>query len=131
MRCGILSAILIPDEQIARKLPAHLAPVNLFRFLFREYFGAARNAPQPHFLLGGAHRYRHPSAGQPHPGRHGPIESLIRASRGSRRRTQTRPRRPSRGPMMPSRTGAELKIRRQFGSSSHALGGTLVRVEGV
>jgi len=40
MRCGILSAILIPDEQIARKLPAHLAPVNVFRFLFREYFGA-------------------------------------------------------------------------------------------
>jgi hypothetical protein len=40
MRCGILSAVLIPDEEIAQKWPSPLAPVNIFRFLLREYFGA-------------------------------------------------------------------------------------------
>ena len=36
-RTGILSAILIPDQDIAENLPAELVPVNTFRFLFREY----------------------------------------------------------------------------------------------
>jgi len=40
MRCGTLSAMLIPDEDIARQIPPHLAPVNTFRFLLHAYFGA-------------------------------------------------------------------------------------------
>jgi len=39
-RIGILNAILIPDEAIRQRLPKPLMPVNTFRFLFKEYFGA-------------------------------------------------------------------------------------------
>jgi hypothetical protein len=39
-RTGILNAILIPDEDVRRQLPKPLMPVNTFRFLFKEYFGA-------------------------------------------------------------------------------------------
>jgi hypothetical protein len=39
-RLGILNAILIPDDAIRQRLPKPLMPVNTFRFLFKEYFGA-------------------------------------------------------------------------------------------
>jgi hypothetical protein len=39
-RRGILNAFLIPDETIWQRLPKRLMPVNTFRFLFKEYFGA-------------------------------------------------------------------------------------------
>jgi hypothetical protein len=39
-RTGILNAILIPDDDVRRRLPKPLMPVNTFRFLFEEYFGA-------------------------------------------------------------------------------------------
>ncbi len=39
-RLGILNAIFIPDEAIRQRLPKPLMPVNAFRFLFKEYFGA-------------------------------------------------------------------------------------------
>ncbi len=39
-RLGILNAIYIPDDEIRHKLPKPLMPVNTFRFLFKEYFGA-------------------------------------------------------------------------------------------
>ena len=39
-RTGILSAMLIPDDAIRERLPTPLKPVNTFRFLFKEYFGA-------------------------------------------------------------------------------------------
>jgi hypothetical protein len=39
-RSGILSAALIPDEYMRDRMPDPLTPVNTFRFVFREYFGA-------------------------------------------------------------------------------------------
>jgi hypothetical protein len=39
-RTGVLSAVLIPDDAIAKKLPDQWSSVNTFRFLLREYFGA-------------------------------------------------------------------------------------------
>jgi hypothetical protein len=39
-RLGILNAFYIPDEAIRQRLPKPLMPVNTFRFLFKEYFGA-------------------------------------------------------------------------------------------
>ncbi len=39
-RLGILNAFFIPDEEIRRRLPKPLMPINTFRFLFKEYFGA-------------------------------------------------------------------------------------------
>ena len=39
-RAGILSAALIPDEEIGARLPKDWASVNTFRFLLKEYFGA-------------------------------------------------------------------------------------------
>jgi hypothetical protein len=39
-RLGILNAFFIPDEAIRQRLPKPLIPVNTFRFLFKEYFGA-------------------------------------------------------------------------------------------
>ena len=39
-RMGILSAVLIPDDTIRERLPTPMKPVNTFRFLFKEYFGA-------------------------------------------------------------------------------------------
>jgi hypothetical protein len=39
-RTGILSATLIPDAEVRGRLPAPMKPVNTFRFLFKEYFGA-------------------------------------------------------------------------------------------
>jgi hypothetical protein len=39
-REGILNAILIPDDAIRQKLTNPPKPVNTFRFLFKEYFGA-------------------------------------------------------------------------------------------
>jgi hypothetical protein len=39
-RLGILNAILIPDEAVRQRLPKPLMPINTFRFLFKEYFGA-------------------------------------------------------------------------------------------
>jgi hypothetical protein len=39
-RHGILNAIAIPDDAIRQRLPKRLMPVNTFRFLFKEYFGA-------------------------------------------------------------------------------------------
>lgn len=39
-RTGILNAFYIPDADIRAKLPQTLAPVNTFRFLLKEYFGA-------------------------------------------------------------------------------------------
>jgi hypothetical protein len=39
-RIGILNAILVPDEAIRQRLPKPLMPVDTFRFIFREYFGA-------------------------------------------------------------------------------------------
>ena len=39
-RLGILNAFFIPDEAIRQRLPKPLMPINTFRFLFKEYFGA-------------------------------------------------------------------------------------------
>jgi hypothetical protein len=39
-RTGILNAILIPDEAIRQQLEKPPKPVNAFRFIFKEYFGA-------------------------------------------------------------------------------------------
>jgi hypothetical protein len=39
-RTGILNAILIPDEAIRQQLKKAPKPVNAFRFIFKEYFGA-------------------------------------------------------------------------------------------
>jgi hypothetical protein len=39
-RIGILNAMLIPDEEVRQQLPRPLMPVNTFRFVFKEYFGA-------------------------------------------------------------------------------------------
>jgi hypothetical protein len=39
-RLGILNAFYIPDEAIRQRLPKPLMPINTFRFLFKEYFGA-------------------------------------------------------------------------------------------
>jgi hypothetical protein len=39
-RLGILNAIFIPDDEIRQRLPKPLMPINTFRFLFKEYFGA-------------------------------------------------------------------------------------------
>ena len=39
-RLGILNAVFIPDDAIRQRLPKPLMPVNTFRFLFKEYFGA-------------------------------------------------------------------------------------------
>jgi hypothetical protein len=39
-RLGILNAFFIPDESIRQRILKPLMPVNTFRFLFKEYFGA-------------------------------------------------------------------------------------------
>lgn len=39
-RTAILNAVLIPDKEIEQRLPRPLMPVNTFRFLLKEYFGA-------------------------------------------------------------------------------------------
>lgn len=39
-RLGILNAFFIPDDEIRQRLPKPLMPINTFRFLFKEYFGA-------------------------------------------------------------------------------------------
>ena len=39
-RTGILNAILLPDDDVRQRMPKPLMPVNTFRFLFKEYFGA-------------------------------------------------------------------------------------------
>lgn len=39
-RLGILNAWLIPDDAVRQRLAKPLLPVNTFRFLFKEYFGA-------------------------------------------------------------------------------------------
>jgi hypothetical protein len=39
-RLGILNALFIPDDAIRQRLPKPLMPINTFRFLFKEYFGA-------------------------------------------------------------------------------------------
>ena len=39
-RLGILNAIFIPDEGIRQRLSKPQMPINTFRFLFKEYFGA-------------------------------------------------------------------------------------------
>jgi hypothetical protein len=39
-RLGILNAIFIPDDDVRQRLPKPLMPVNTFRFLFKQYFGA-------------------------------------------------------------------------------------------
>jgi hypothetical protein len=39
-RTGILNASLIPDNAVRRRMPERLTPVNTFRFVFKEFFGA-------------------------------------------------------------------------------------------
>ena len=68
-RTGILNAVLIPDAEVRQQLPTPVAPVNTFRFLFKEYLCAPdRTVAGSGVLLGKADHKRHRKPGIAHRG---------------------------------------------------------------
>ncbi|QDU93676.1 sulfatase-like hydrolase/transferase [Lignipirellula cremea] len=65
-RSGVLSAFCFPDRDIRQLAPPTISPVNTFRLVFREYFGARMELlPDRYFYWRKAKELGRPSFGEP------------------------------------------------------------------